>query len=32
VVGKLKSGDDVALEVIDPRHPESGINYIGGVL
>ena len=32
VVSKLKSGDDVVFEVIDPRHPELGINYIGGTL
>ncbi len=32
VVSKLKSGDDVVFEVIDPRHPEQGINYIGGTL
>ncbi|HEY1803912.1 MAG TPA: trypsin-like peptidase domain-containing protein [Terracidiphilus sp.] len=32
VVGKLKTGDDVVFEVIDPRHPESGINYLGGTL
>jgi len=32
VVGKLKPGDDVVFEVIDPRHPEAGINYIGGTL
>lgn len=32
VVGKLKSGDDVVFEVIDPHHPEQGINYIGGTL
>ncbi|MGA3333202.1 MAG: trypsin-like peptidase domain-containing protein [Terracidiphilus sp.] len=32
VVSKLKTGDDVVLEVIDPRHPESGINYPGGTL
>jgi serine protease Do len=30
--GKLKTGDDVVFEVIDPRHPEQGINYIGGTL
>ena len=30
--GKLKSGDDVVMEVIDPRHPEQGINYIAGTL
>jgi serine protease Do len=32
VVSKLKAGDDVALEVIDPNHPELGINYVGGTL
>jgi serine protease Do len=32
VVGKLKSGDDVVFEVIDPRHPEVGVNYLGGTL
>src|ERR1035437_6674510 len=32
VVGKLKNGDDVVFEVIDPRHPDSGINYLGGTL
>ncbi len=32
VVKKLKTGDDVVFEVIDPRHPEAGINYIGGTL
>jgi serine protease Do len=32
VVSKLKTGDDVVFEIIDPRHPEQGINYIGGVL
>ena len=32
VVSKLKSGDDVVFEVIDPHHPELGINYIGGTL
>ncbi|MFZ0743995.1 MAG: trypsin-like peptidase domain-containing protein [Terracidiphilus sp.] len=32
VVSKLKTGDDVVFEVMDPRHPESGINYIGGTL
>ncbi len=32
VVSKLKTGDDVVFEVIDPRHPELGINYIGGTL
>jgi serine protease Do len=32
VVSKLKTGDDVVFEVIDPRHPEGGINYVGGTL
>ncbi len=32
VVSKLKTGDDVVFEVMDPRHPESGINYVGGTL
>jgi serine protease Do len=32
VVSKLKSGDDVVFEIVDPRHPELGINYIGGTL
>jgi len=31
-VGKLKNGDDVVFEVMDPQHPEEGINYIGGTL
>jgi len=32
VVGKLKTGDDVVFEVIDPRHPDQGINVVGGTL
>jgi serine protease Do len=32
VVGKLKTGDDVVFEVVDPHHPEEGINYVGGTL
>jgi serine protease Do len=32
VAGKLKSGDDVVFEVLDPRHPNDGINYVGGTL
>jgi serine protease Do len=32
VVGKLKTGDDVVFEVMDPHHPEAGINYVGGTL
>ena len=32
VVKGLKTGDDVVFEVMDPRHPDLGINYIGGTL
>jgi serine protease Do len=32
VVGKLKTGDDVVFEILDPRRPNDGINYIGGTL
>ena len=32
VVGKLKSGDDVVFEIMDPRRPNQGINYVGGTL
>jgi serine protease Do len=32
VVSKLKAGDDVVFEVIDPRHPDNGISYLGGTL
>jgi serine protease Do len=32
VAGKLKPGDDVVFEVLDPRHPNDGINYVGGTL
>ena len=32
VVSKLKPGDDVVFEVLDPEHPEDGINYVGGIL
>jgi serine protease Do len=32
VVKGLKSGDDVVFEIMDPRHPENGINYVGGTL
>jgi serine protease Do len=32
VVKNLKTGDDVVFEVMDPHHPENGINYIGGTL
>ena len=30
--GKLKPGDDVVFEVLDPRHANDGINYLGGTL
>ena len=32
VVSKLKTGDDVVFEVLDPKHPNNGINYVGGTL
>ena len=32
VASKLKTGDDVVFEVMDPRHPGDGINYVGGTL
>ena len=32
IVNKLKTGDDVVFEVLDPQHPDQGINYIGGTL
>ena len=32
VVKKLKDGDDVVFEIMDPRHPDQGINYVGGTL
>jgi len=32
VVGKLKTGDDVVFEVMDPRRADLGINYVGGTL
>jgi serine protease Do len=32
VVSKLKTGDDVVFEIMDPRHPDQGINYVGGTL
>jgi serine protease Do len=32
VVGKLKTGDDVVFEVIDPRRPDLGTSYLGGTL
>ena len=32
VVNKLKSGDDVVFEVMNPQHPNDGINYVAGTL
>jgi len=32
LVSALKIGDDVVFEIMDPRHPEAGINYVGGSL
>jgi serine protease Do len=32
VVGKIKAGDDVVFEVIDPRRPDLGTSYLGGTL
>jgi serine protease Do len=32
MVSKLKTGDDVVFEVMDPNRPEQGINYVGGTL
>jgi serine protease Do len=32
VVSKLKNGDDVVFEVVDPNHPNDGISYVGGTL
>ncbi len=32
VVSKLKTDDDVVFEVVDPRRPNDGINYLGGTL
>lgn len=32
IAKKLKDGDDVVFEVLDPKHPNLGINYVGGTL
>ncbi len=32
VVNSLKNGDDVVFEIMDPRRPDLGINYVGGTL
>jgi serine protease Do len=30
--GDLKSGQDVVFEIMDPKHPANGINFVGGTL
>ncbi len=32
ILSGLKSGQDVVFEVMDPKHPEDGINLLGGTL
>jgi len=32
VASKIKQGDDVVFEAIDPRHPDNGTLYLGGTL
>jgi serine protease Do len=32
VVAKIKTGDDVVFEIVDPRHPDLGTSYLGGTL
>ena len=32
VVDGLKSGQDVVFEIVDPKHPAGGINFVGGTL
>jgi serine protease Do len=31
-VNGLKSGSDVVFQIVDPRAPKGGINYVGGTL
>ena len=31
-VSALKSGADVVFEIMDPKHPAAGINFVGGTL
>ncbi len=31
-VAGLKSGQDVVFEIMDPKHPDLGINFVGGTL
>lgn len=32
IVSGLHHGEDVALELVDPQHPNSGVQYVGGTL
>jgi serine protease Do len=32
VVSKLKNGDDLVFEIMDPRHPNDGVSLVGGTL
>jgi serine protease Do len=32
IVSTLKSGQDVVFELVDPQHPRSGSQYVGGTL
>ncbi|ACO33470.1 MULTISPECIES: trypsin-like peptidase domain-containing protein [Acidobacterium] len=32
IVGGLHSGDDVALQLVNPQDPNAGTNYVGGTL
>lgn len=32
IVGGLHHGQDVALELVDPQHPDQGAQYVGGTL
>jgi serine protease Do len=32
IVGGLKSGQDVVFEIMNPKNPADGINYVGGTL
>jgi serine protease Do len=32
IVSKLKTGDDVVFEIMNPQRPQDGINYVGGTL
>jgi serine protease Do len=32
IISGLKSGSDVAFEIVDPRSPHAGSNYVGGTL